>query len=37
MEDVGPDCVIVEGDLVSNKDFLGFKSALSERGMLGDL
>ena len=32
-----PDRVFVEGDMTRNKDWLGFKSALSERGLLGDL
>ena len=37
VEVVGPDHVFVEGDTISNKDWLGLLKALSDRGLLGDL
>ena len=33
---VGPDPVFADGDIVRNKDWLGLKSALNNRGLLGD-
>ena len=37
MEDVGRDCVFMDRDMVSNKDWLGLYISLVDGGVLGYL